>query len=233
MNKYKFYECNVHSYPDGTSSVSEITDFAKHLGYSGIVITTHSNNKRADIDMDYEEDELNIYRGIEIVTDSPSKLHGLVGKYRNKVDIISVHGGSEKINRAAVENPNIDYLAHPITPRDSGLNHVLAKAASTNNVAIDFNLDLITKGRGGKRVHSLLHFKNNLNLARKFNVPLILTSNSFSIYDMRAPLEMIALAKLFGMTRDEAMDALSNTPLRMLEKNNKSSFIFEGVEIIN
>ncbi len=233
MNKCKFYDCNVHSFPERTSSLSEIADFAKHLGYSGIVITVHSNDKRADIDLDYEDDELNIYRGIEIVTDSPSKLHGLVGKYRSKVDLISVHGGSEKINRAAVENPNIDYLAHPITPKDSGLNHVLAKAASTNNVAIDFNLDLIIKGRGGKRVHSLLHFKNNLKLARKFNVPSILTSNSFSIYDMRAPLEMIALSKLFGMTRDEAMNALSNTPLRILEQKNKSNFICEGVEIIN
>ena len=46
----------------------------------------------------------------------------------------------------------------------------------------------------------------------------ILTSNACSIYGLRAPRELIALAALFGMRRKEAVRALSDVPLSILER---------------
>ncbi len=61
----------------------------------------------------------------------------------------------------------------------------------------------------------------NLKLVRKYKAPMILTSNACSIYDLRAPREMIALASLFGMEREEATSALSDSPQGILEKRWK------------
>lgn len=231
MVKPRFYDFNVHSIPEGKSSPQQLSELARHFGYSGIALTNHSNsegNYQASICDDFE-----VFKGIELVASNPSKLHGLIGKYRKKVDVLIVHGGSESINRAAVENSNVDILAHPQTPKDSGLNHVLAKSASVNNVAIEFNLDALIKSRGGRRVHSISHFRKNLAIARKYDVSMILTSNAHSYFDLRAPGEMIALACLFGMTKEEAISALSETPAEIISRNRPSAgFVQDGVEVI-
>ncbi len=232
MVKPKFYDLNVHSIPDGKNAPQEMAALAKHFGYSGIAITNHSNTETKP--SGFESNGFEVFRGIEIVSANASKLHGLIGKYRNSVDVLVVHGGDENINRAAVENRNVDILAHPQTPKDSGFNHVLARSASENNVAIEFNLDAIFKGRGGRRVHALSHFRKNVEIARKFDVPIILTSNAASCFDLRAPREMMALAGLFGMDKNEAISAISTVPSRIIARNKpKSGFIRQGVEIID
>ena len=59
--------------------------------------------------------------------------------------LLIVHGGSETVNRAALENPRVDVLNHPAFDKSSGLNQVLAKAAAENGVATTsefaYNLD--------------------------------------------------------------------------------------------
>jgi len=232
LARLQFYDLNVHSIPDGKNPSPEMAALAKHFGYAGIAITNHSNTEYKP--SGFESNDFEVFKGIEIVSTNASKLHGLIGKYRNSMDVLVVHGGNEDINRAAVENRNVDILAHPQTPKDSGLNHVLAKSASENDVAIEFNLDAIFKGRGGRRVHALSHFRKNVEIARKFDVPMIITSNAASRFDLRAPREMLALAGLFGMDKDEAVSALSTVPAGIIARNKPSSgFIRQGVEVID
>ncbi|MGP8337281.1 MAG: ribonuclease P protein component 3 [Methanosarcinaceae archaeon] len=231
MVKPKFYDLNVHSIPDGRDTPHQIANLAKYLGYAGIAITNHSSKESKPTG--FESNGFEVFKGIEIVSNNPSKLHGLIGKYRKNVDVLVIHGGNENINRAAVENRNVDILAHLPTLKDSGLNHILAKSASENNVAIEFNIDSILKGRGGRRVHTLSYFRKNVEIARKFDVPMILTSNATSYFDLRAPREMIALAGLFGMEKDEAISSISTVPAGIIAGNRpRSGFIREGIEEI-
>ncbi|WP_135604478.1 ribonuclease P protein component 3 [Methanococcoides sp. NM1] len=226
-----FYDLCVHCVPDGKSTQEEMVAMARHLGFGGIALTNHSNSDslpKGSSDKGFE-----ILRGVELVSSNPSKLHGLVGKYRKKVDILAVHGGDEGINRAAVENPNVDILLHPGTPKGCGLNHVLAKSASDNNVAIAFDMASLIMLRGGRRVHSLSHFREILALARKYDVPFLLTNNASFSYGLRAPREMMALATLFGMERGEALKSLSETPAEIIRRVRRgNNFICEGVEIL-
>lgn len=226
-----FYDLCVHCAPDGKSTREEMAAMAKHLGFGCIAISNHSNSNllpKGNSDKGFE-----ILSGVELVASNPSKLHGLVGKYRSKVDVLAVHGGDEGINRAAVENPKVDVLLHPGTPKGSGLNHVLAKSASDNNVAIAFDMASLIMLRGGRRVHTLSHFREMLMLARKYDVPFLLTNNASFCYELRAPREMMALTTLFGMERDEAVMALSETPAEIIRRNRRGhNFICEGVEIV-
>ncbi|MEL4304961.1 ribonuclease P protein component 3 [Methanococcoides sp. LMO-2] len=226
-----FYDLCVHCAPDGKSTQEEMAAMAKHLGFAGIGMTNHSNSD--PVAKVGSEAGIEIFRGVELVASNPSKLHGLVGKFRHKADVLAVHGGDEGINRAAVENPNVDVLLHPGTPKNSGLNHVLAKSASDNNVAIAFDMASLITLRGGRRVHALSHFRENLMLARKYDVPFLLTNNASFCYELRAPHEMMALATLFGMERDEAKSALSETPAEIISRSRRGhNFICEGVEIV-
>ncbi|MBP1908791.1 ribonuclease P protein component 3 [Methanolobus bombayensis] len=227
-----FYDLHVYSVPEGKNTIEEMASFSLRLGISGIAITNPSQScqpERAQVFDDFE-----VFSGVEIRVDNPSRLHGMVGKYRKKTDVIVIRGGTENINRAAVENSNVDILSGFGSMKDNGLNHILARSASDNDVAIAFDLGEVVSQRGGRRVRTLSNFRKDLALVRKYDVPFILTSNAGSCYDLRAPRELIALAGLFGMTKEEAISGLSSTPECIISRNRPSkSYVFEGVEIVD
>jgi len=232
LARFNFYDLNVYSVPEGKNTVEEMAALARHFCYKGIAITNPSRS--CSPEKSTLVDGLEVFSGVELNVENASKLHGLVGKYRKMVDVIVVRGGNENINRAALENSNVDVLSNCGSLKDSGMNHVLAKSANDHDVAISFDLGDIISQRGGRRVRALSNFRKNLKLVRKYDVSFTLTSNAMSYYDLRAPNELIALAGLFGMTREESISGLSTTPEKIISKNRPSAnYVFEGVEIVS
>jgi len=233
LKQSRFYDLNIHSLPDCADSRSRLVLEAKDMGYSGICLTSFNKNNtlhKHDIPLPALKD-FEIYTGIEIQVEKVAKLTKEVSRLRGKVDIIIIGGGNEDINRAAVENGKVDILAHPTT-HGKPLNHVLAKAAADNGVAVDFNMDALIMQRGGSRIKVLAAMRQNLMLARKYSVPMVITSNARSHYDLRSPREMMALAMFFGITHDEALHALSLVPQGIIRCNTDSNRIMEGVEVV-
>jgi len=93
-----------------------------------------------------------------------------------------VHGGSEKNNRGAVENRNVDILLSPeegikkdfMHTRNSGLNQVLCKLAKKNGVAIGFSFNKILNTKGMERALILGRMMQNVKLCRKYRVKMII-----------------------------------------------------------
>jgi ribonuclease P/MRP protein subunit RPP1 len=210
----KFYDFNIH--PDG-SSITELALEAKKLGYSGIaVINSIIPDKEA------LPENFSIYRYVEL---SGRRIREEIKKHKGS-DILTVTGGDESLNRAAVETEGLDILMQP-----AQFNNVLAKAAFDNSIALGFNLGSIIHLRGDARVRELSIMRATLKHARKYNLPMLLTGNAHSIYDLRAPREMAALAGIFGMTPMEAVEAMSAAPLEILRRKSPE-YIQEGVEIL-
>ena len=233
MGKPKFYDFCVHAIPDGENTVEELAALARHFGYRGIALANHSDKLPQSKSVLSSTDGFEIYRGIELVEENPSKLQGLIGKFRQSVDVLIVHGGSETVNRAALENPRVDILNHPAFDRSSGLNQVLAKAAAENGVAIGLTLRPIVHSRGSRRTRLLSDLRANLDLARKYDVSLVLSSDAMSCFDLRSPMETLALAEICGLEEDEALEAMSTIPEIILAKNRPGpGYIREGVEVL-
>lgn len=233
MGKPNFYDFCVHAAPDGDNSVEELASLARHFGYSGIALANHSDKLPDKKPVLPSIEGFEIFRGIELVEENPSKLHSLIGKFRNSTDVLIVHGGSEAVNRAALENPRVDILNHPAFDRSSGLNQVLAKAAADNGVAIGITLRPLLHSRGSRRIRMLSDFKANLELARKYDVSLILCSDAVSCYDLRSPMEVLAFAEVCGLEEAEALDAISTIPEKIIKKNRPGpGYVREGIEVL-
>jgi ribonuclease P/MRP protein subunit RPP1 len=233
LGKPRFYDFCVHSVPDGENTVEQLAALARHFGYSGIALANHSDKLPQSQPLLSSTDAFEVFRGIEIVEENPSKLHGLIGKFRKSVDVLIVHGGSEAINRAALENPRVDILNHPAFDKSSGLNQVLAKAASENNVAIGLTLRPLLHSRGPRRVRLLSDLRANLDLARKYDVSLVLSSDAMSCFDLRSPMEALALAEVCGLEEEEALEAMTTMPEKIISKNRPGpGFIREGIEVL-
>ena len=172
--------------------------------------------------------------GVEIEAKNQEDLKKQVQKFRKKADVILVHGGDLKINRAATEDPRVDILSHPYRTRfDSGINHVLAVKAAENRVAVEVNLKYFLLNRPNQQYRVLSQFRQIMKLHRKYEVPVIITSDTNSIYGLRNPKDVIALADCFGMTKDEAFDALSKTPQEIIQRNKiRDEVIVPGVRLV-
>ncbi|WP_292378725.1 ribonuclease P protein component 3 [Methanosarcina sp. UBA289] len=233
MGKPKFYDFCVHAVPDGENTIEQLSTLARHLGYSGIALANHSDKLPQSQPVLPTTNEFEVFRGIELVEENPSKLHGLIGKFRKSVDVLIVHGGSETINRAALENPRVDILNHPAFDKSNGLNQVLAKAAAENDVAIGLTLRPLLHSRGPRRVRLLSDLRANLDLARKYDVSLLLSSDAMSCFDLRSPMETLALAEICGLEEDEALEAITTVPEKIISRSRPDpGYIREGIEVL-
>jgi ribonuclease P/MRP protein subunit RPP1 len=231
MLEGKFYDLNVHAFPEGAATVSRMALAARDNGFSGICISYHDPFFSA-----VEEKELfgiQLYKGVEVVVPRLNDLRKMVDRYRNKVDVLTVHGGEEALNRAACEDDRVDVLAHPQDGKTSGINHIVAKMAADRFIAIEFDLSPIITGKGGNRVKALSWYRTNLTLVKKYGTPYVITAGTLSQYDMRDIRALISLCALFGMDEEDAIKGLSYYPSEILRRNLPGTgFIMEGVELI-
>jgi ribonuclease P/MRP protein subunit RPP1 len=231
FSKGKFFDLHVH----GSENV--IIE-AERLGYAGIAVTRYFEDFNSDFTREFDDltasSNITLKKSIEISCKNREDLRKKVQKSRKHADILMVRGGDLKVNRAACEDQRVDVLSQPYrSRRDTGINHVLARKAAENSVAIEINLKTLLKTNLRYRYRVISHFRHIIDLQRKFNFPLIITSNANSKYDLKTPQDISALAKCFGMTFEESFDAISRTPQDIIETNNmRSSFIVDGVRTL-
>lgn len=231
-----FIDLHVHYYPG-------ITKDALKMGYSGLVLVKSSEELSSKYNADKKtpsipsetHHSLSIFKGIEIRARNPEELKRKIQKFRNKVDVLLVHGGDLKINRAAVEDPRVDVLSHPYYGRrDSGFNHVLAIEAAENNVAVDINVGYLLSNHNHRRGKILAQFREISKLKSKYNFPLVITSGASSVYDFRSPRDLMELAACFGMDKKTACTALSKVPEDIIYHGQiRNQLILSGVRLLD
>jgi len=225
-----FYECGLHSLPEGFDSPSRLALASKRLGYHGIIICNHSGQEnvfRPEACLNIKD--IDVSFGIEIMVSNPRSLSSRIASARGRYPFVAVHGGADEINRAACESHDVDVLFHPAESR-RGLSTVAAKSAQQNRVAIGFDLGPMARLRGTARSKWLETLARDLSLARKFNLGMMITAGAWSHLDMRAPREIMALSEMAGFEPDEIRDALA-LPGKILELNSKD-WRGPGVELL-
>ncbi|MGJ7028118.1 MULTISPECIES: ribonuclease P protein component 3 [Methanothermobacter] len=213
---------------------------ASRLGYDGAALIYPSTKYRelretAEKLRNNSDLDLEVATGVMIDAGNPSEMRRAVNRFRGRVDIIHVSGGDLKINRAACENSRVDVLSAPYASRrDAGINHVLAREAARNSVAVELRLRDVIGSWLKVRARILEYFRDIIKLHRKFGFPLALTSGASTIYDLRRPRDIINFTGCFGLREEEAIAALTSTPWSILEYNRRRPMmIAEGVVLLD
>jgi len=237
----KFYDLHVKSnLSGGENTINELVKFAESLGYSGIVICERYQgmeklNELKKIISDLETN-IEVYSGVYIQAKNPNELREIISKVRNKVLIVTVSGGDYHINRDACDDSRVDVLTHPELGRyDSGLDQPCLEAAARNNVTIEINLREILYTFRKPRSYVFNHIIKNIRLCDHFKTPMIISSGAQSIWDMRAPREMVSMANVLGLDLGKAFAAVTSIPQQIIEENKKTlegKRITEGVETV-
>ncbi|WP_207587942.1 RNase P subunit p30 family protein [Halomontanus rarus] len=222
----------VHAAPDGDSSVARLAATAADYGFEGVVVRNHSDARAAyDAEEIRETSGIDVVEGVEIRAGDRRSASGSVGNLRTSNTLVAVHGGTNALNRFAVETDRVDVLAHPMT--ESGdFNHVLAKAAADNGVRIEFSFAPVLRASGGYRVRALQSLRKLRELVEYYDVPYVVSADPTSHLELRAPRELCALGEEIGFSREWIETGLREWG-RLAERNRRiqsESFIEPGVE---
>jgi len=184
-----------------------------------------SDSLEGIIDFDYT---------LEIKSTNINEIRKYVNNFRSRASCISVIGGDLKVNRAVVENIKIDALSRPYLNRfDSGLNHVLAKEAVRNNVAIEVCFKDILRTYLTPRAKVISNIRDICALHHKFDFPMIISSRAESIMDIRTTHDFCEVLRQCGLS-DEDIDKSFESAKSILEYNkDRKNMIFKGVRRVS
>ncbi|RQG96410.1 RNase P subunit p30 family protein [Natrarchaeobius chitinivorans] len=222
----------VHAHPDGESTVARFAKTAADYGYEGVVVRNHSDARGSyEPERIREEYEIDVVRGVEVRADDPHGASGAVGNYRTDETVVAVEGGTNALNRFAVENEKVDVLAAPIAG-NGDVNHVLAKAAVENGVRFEFDLSDVLRTHGGRRVRHVQSLRKLEEIVDYYDAPYVVSADPSSHLELRTPRELLALGEEIGLSSEFIEEGLREWG-RLAERNRRidsESFIEPGVE---
>lgn len=231
-----FFDLNIKG--AGLENNLALASEASKYGWNHINFSYNQNEFKEGLDLRDELEEslsdvISFDYTLEIKSNNINEIRKIVNRFRNKASCISVVGGDLKVNRAAVENVRIDVLSRPYLKRfDSGLNHILAKEALNNNVAIELCFKDVLRTYLSHRSKAISSFKDTYVLYRKFDFPLILSSRSESVFDIRTTHDFISFFKQTGLNDFEIAKSFE-TSKNILEFNkDRDNMVFKGVRRI-
>jgi len=236
----KFYDLFVQSdLSGGESSLQQLVDFAKKLGYSGIAVCDNYQGveKLEELKKRISElkTDIEVYSGVNIIPTSVIEMKEIISKVRERINLVVVSGSDYSVNRAACDDSRIDILMHPELGRpDSGLDEPSLEAATQNNVAIGISFREILFNFRKPRAYILNHIAKNLMLCDHFRTPFVVCSCAQSVWGMRNPREFVSLINVLGLDIGKAFASTTSTPQSIVEGNKKTlegDKITEGVEV--
>jgi ribonuclease P/MRP protein subunit RPP1 len=198
----KITDAAVFPYPCGDTSVRRLALEAKILGFDSLV---------AMDTMAGSFDGMDIFSGI-IVQDAPMRdVIARVKRAKDSGTVVSVSARDNGFNRAAICLKGVHILRGIQAADKNAFDHVTAKMATDNNVAIDIDLSVLIAARGIARQRAMHRYRDILTLERRFEFPVTLSSYARSYLDLRAVREITGLCTLIDMDTsgvEKALDAV-------------------------
>lgn len=218
-----FYDIYVTS-----EDIKEKIEMAEMLGFSGIGFAKNYGNGNdmdsfiEEIENKRDETDVDLITCCDVDVESTDMLKKIIGKVRQKVEVVLVRGGDFEINKAAVRDSRVDVLLHPEYKRkDRGLDHKLTNSASKNDVSIGIVLHPLLQTYGKLRSHIFKHIRDNLKLCDKYNVPVTVASGARKRTEMRDPRELASVPECLGSEPKKSVNMVSKTPSKMIQRNRK------------
>lgn len=227
-----FYDLHVNTMLSiGENTLDEVVETAKKLELGGLGIIQYYTLSTPN---ELPRNEVNLISCLMIKASSPQELEKISRKERNRHEILMVYGGNYEVNRAACENSLIDVLCHPeLGRRDSGFDHICARAAKENKVAVEINFREVLESYKKNRIFILSSIKKNIKLCTKYGTPIITTSGAVSKWGMRGGRELAAFAHVLGLDLGHAITSTTTVPEEIIKANREklANRRWEGVSV--
>lgn len=208
----------------------------KALGWGGACIL-HGDSNKGDTKILESNDEFILLNGVLLSGDVKKSGRTALKKF----DLVYVTGPDlrdyvESWDVDVVLDPHKGSDRDPLYQRDSGIDHVMAKFMAERNMFLALSLDTVISSEGLQRAQAIAKNRQNVRLARKYGVKILLSSGAISSETLRTPLDLMSLGWLFGLTLKESREALSENTGRLIQKSidrSNPDVITKGLKVVS
>jgi len=155
---------------------------------------------------------------------------------RRKVEIISVKCMSKSVARQAAKDRRVDILSFsPLDVRKRFFDSAEAELASETNASLEIDMAPLLYLQGYRRIRLISKLREEVYIAKKHDVPLIISSGACELKLLRKPEDLASLGYLFGLNPNDAEKALSENPREIIERNRKKlspNYVAPGIYVI-
>lgn len=159
-------------------------------------------------------------------------------------DIVLVDGGSEEINRAASECWEVDVLCHPenvsgkdlMDQKSSGIDHIVARFMAEKSMALEIDVSQLLDSYGRGRSQLIGRMRQNVLLAKKYGVPLMIASGATDAYGLRSPHDLLSVGIALGMDSGLAKKSVEGFPSMVVKKSidrRDPNVLLKGLEVLD
>ncbi len=172
---------------------------------------------------------------VDLAPKTPRDLLNQLRHFRRRFEIVAVMCLSKAVARQAAKDRRVDLLSFPTNPRKRFFDVAEGELASKALSALEINMASILSLQGFPRVHLLSRLRWEVEIAKKFKVPLVISSGADNEYLLRIPHDFATLASLFDLPLSLALISLSDVPRSIVERNRlklSPGYVAPGIRVI-
>lgn len=224
--------------PDEEEYLETMLQFAADLGYNSVAVAS-SPSSIQKMGSPHGKFSVDLVSRVDLKPKSERELTEELGRVRRRFEVVAVECLSKAVARQAAKDHRVDILNFSplLTTRQKvRFDREEARLASDANGAYEINIsDLL--GQEPTILSKLLSIiRQEIDNARKRDVPIVVSSGANSTTIMREPRGAVALLDLVGVDEEEGLDMVSLSPWGIVEENRRKlspSFIAPGVRLVD
>lgn len=173
---------------------------------------------------------------VDFAPRNPRELLDNLRHFRRRFEVVSVACLSKPVARQAAKDRRVDLLCFPATdPRKRFFDYAEAELASKALSSLEIDMAPLLSSRGFSRTRLLSCLRKETTIAKKFGVPIIISSGATNEHLIRGPHDYAALGTLFDMPTPLGLRALSETPVTIVKRNREKlspDYVAQGIRVI-
>ncbi len=235
----RFVDLHLQPSVKNLDEVKRMVDRSSELGYRLVGIPLPPNIAQDRVRQLKEicsDVGIDLVTRVDLTSKTPRQLLGELRHLRRRFEVVSVVCTSKAVARQAARDRRVDLLSFPATSfRRRFFDRAEAELASQALSSLEVDVAQLLSSRGFSRIRLLSSLRKEVAIAKKFGVPVAISSGATDVHLMRGPYDCAALASLFDMAVPLALRALSEIPLMIVERNREKlspSFVAPGIRSV-
>ena len=157
-------------------------------------------------------------------------------RLRRKFEVVCVSCESKEVARQAAKDRRVDLLSFPLLDfRRRFFDRAEAELACNGLAALEVDVKPLLALEGPARVRLLSYLRRETAVAKSFGVPVVISSGVSQELLLRKPREMAALGFLFDLDEVSGLDAVSRSPVTLVQRNREkleAGFVAPGIRVV-
>ncbi len=235
----RFADLCLKPNPNDRDQPAELIVKAKELGYRLVGMSLPQDAKRDTwlfLRDTCKEHSIDFATRVDLTPRSPDDLLRSLRRFRRKYELVAVNCVSKAVARQAAKDHRVDLIAFPsCAPRERFFDRAEARVASEGVAALEIDMSMLLQTSGYFRARLLSCLRRELAIAKKADIPVVISSHAADKFQLRGPRDFASFATLLGLGSVSALDAVSTVPVAIVKRNREKldpSYVAAGIRVV-